>query len=451
MKKPLSLAVLVSGAVLVTSALAAQPSAAAAAAFEAEAMSLPAPDGMVVADASASGGRALLIWSDGTASEALTTGAIGTIDVRARGDQCAGAPTMVLTVDGATLGSWSVASTGWAGYAAAVTLAAGSHTFAISFTNDFMGYGCDRNLYVDRVDLAAPTPPASPLAGISWYVDPNSNAARQAQAWRSTQPADAAEIEKIAAEPEADWFGGWSGNIEQAVAARVAAVDAAGATPLLVAYDIPLRDCGSYSSGGATSPSAYRSWIRGFAAGIGASPAVVILEPDALAGLDCLTAGEQSTRLALLDDAVSVLTAHPGVRVYLDAGNSAWHPAAVMASRLQAAGVARAAGFSLNVSNYFATGDETAYGDAISALTGGAHFVIDTSRDGLGPAPDGAWCNAGGRALGPRPTALTGAPLVDAYLWVKRPGESDGTCNGGPTAGSWWAEYALGLAQRARY
>ena len=38
---------------------------------------------------------------------------------------------------------------------------------------------------------------------------------------------------------------------------------------------------------------------------------------------------------------------------------------------------------------------------------------------------------------------------MDAYLWVKTPGESDGTCNGGPRAGQWWPEYALGLSRTA--
>lgn len=46
-------------------------------------------------------------------------------------------------------------------------------------------------------------------------------------------------------------------------------------------------------------------------------------------------------------------------------------------------------------------------------------------------------------------TAATADPLADAYLWIKPPGESDGACNGGPEAGAWWPEYALGLAQRA--
>jgi endoglucanase len=101
------------------------------------------------------------------------------------------------------------------------------------------------------------------------------------------------------------------------------------------------------------------------------------------------------------------------------------------------------------VSNYQTTSDERTYGDALSAAVGGKHFVVDTSRNGLGS--NGEWCNASGRALGDRPTASTGDPLADAYFWIKRPGESDGTCNGGPPAGQWWAEDALGLAQRAAY
>jgi endoglucanase len=40
---------------------------------------------------------------------------------------------------------------------------------------------------------------------------------------------------------------------------------------------------------------------------------------------------------------------------------------------------------------------------------------------------------------------------VDGLLWIKAPGESDGSCNGGPSAGTWWPEYALGLAERAAW
>jgi endoglucanase len=422
--------------------------------FEAESMSLPSSQGQVFSDGSASGGQGLLIWSNGTASKSVTTGGTQTITVRARGDQCDGAPQMVVAVDGQNALSTAVSSTSWADYSAAFSIPSGSHTIAISFTNDYLS-GCDRNLRLDKVSFgsSAPPPPpptsSNPFSGAKLFIDPNSNARQQADAWRSSRPADAAQMDKIAGQPQADWFGDWSGDIQSAVSSRVSTIRAAGALPVLVAYDIPQRDCGSYSSGGANSPDAYRSWIRSFAAGLGSGNSVVILEPDALAAMDCLSASDQSTRQALLADAVSVLSSHPGTYVYLDGGHSHWHSATEMASRLRNAGVAEAQGFSLNVSNFNTTGDERSYGDAVSALVAGKHFVIDTSRNGLGS--NGEWCNPSGRALGDRPTASTGDPLADAYFWIKRPGESDGTCNGGPPAGQWWADYALGLAQRAAY
>lgn len=79
--------------------------------------------------------------------------------------------------------------------------------------------------------------------------------------------------------------------------------------------------------------------------------------------------------------------------------------------------------------------------------------MVDTSRNGNGPlgaAGQDAWCNPPGRALGTPPTTRTGDPLLDAYLWIKRPGESDGSCRGGPSAGTWWPEYALGLARNTK-
>ena len=295
-----------------------------------------------------------------------------------------------------------------------------------------------------------PTPPppstgSSPLAGARFFVDPNSSAAQTASAWRATRPSDAAYMDVLAGRPQADWFGDWNSNVQTAVAARASTIAAAGALPVFVAYDIPLRDCNSYSAGGATSASAYQSWIRAFAAGLAGRRAVVILEPDALSQLDCLTADKQTERIALLKDAVGVL-AGAGALVYLDAGNANWIAASTMAQRLQSAGVANAAGFALNVSNYIANDQTVAYGGAIRSLVGKG-YVIDTSRNGLGS--DGNWCNALGRGLGLPARGDTGVAGVDAFLYVKRPGESDGPCNGGPSAGSWWADYALGLAQRA--
>jgi endoglucanase len=232
---------------------------------------------------------------------------------------------------------------------------------------------------------------------------------------------------------------------------RVSTIAAAGAVPVLVAYNIPNRDCsGGYSAGGATDGAAYRDWIRRFALGIGARRAVVILEPDALAQLgQCGDPAQQQARLDMLWDAVQVLKGNAATSVYVDAGHSNWLSADVAAARLDAAGVAQADGFSLNVSNFNPTANEVAYGKAVASRIGGKHFVVDTSRNGLGPST--TWCNPSGEALGARPTASTGDASVDAFLWVKRPGESDGTCNGGPNAGTFWTDYALGLAQRAAY
>jgi endoglucanase len=231
----------------------------------------------------------------------------------------------------------------------------------------------------------------------------------------------------------------------------------AGATALLVAYHVPGRDCGSYSAGGSGSPAGYRAWVREFARGIGSRPAVVILEPDAIPQAiteSCLSDEAKATRYALLADAVRTLRRRPNVAVYIDAGNPGWiRPPSALVGPLRASGVRRANGFALNVSNFYSTKKVLAYGRALSSRLNGAHFVIDTSRNGNGAAPaDDAggpkWCNPPGRAIGHSPTTRTGQRKVDAYLWVKTPGASDGTCRAGaPPAGHWWPEYALQLVR----
>jgi endoglucanase len=416
---------------------------------EAESLSLAPSAGMAVAEAGASGGRGLLVWSNATASGAFSATAARRLVVRARGDQCDGAPRMTVAVDGTPVLSADVRASTWTDYGVDLALANGTHSLAVSFTNDAARAGCDRNLRVDSISLGSTA--GWPFAGRRFFVDPASPARRQADAWRATRPADAAQMDKIAAQPQADWFSGWEQDITTAVRARVDAAHAAGAVAVLVAYHIPQRDCGLYSAGGAGSAEAYRTWIRSFAAGIGSRRAAVLLEPDALAGLDCLGDADRGRRLELLRDAVAVLSARPGVSVYLDGGHEAWHPAAEMAARLKSAGVADAQGFVLNTANFRSSSASSSYGAQVAALTGGKHFVVDTSRNGLGPAPGGEWCNPPGRALGLRPSPNTGVSRQDANLWVKRPGESDGPCNGGPAAGGWWPDYALGLAQRAAY
>jgi endoglucanase len=424
---------------------AAAPASAATTNVEAESFS----GGTVFASSGASGGAGLLLRPALTVSKTVTTVAAAKLVVGARGDQCNGAPRMRVDIDGATVMTQDVKATSWSTYTADTAVLAGSHTLTVSFLNDYHSSSCDRNLRLDYVRLQSiDTAATNPLTGRKLYVDPANSAVQTAAAWRISNPLDALQLDKIASRPQADWYGDFTANVQAAVAAQTTAATVAGSVPTLVAYNIPQRDCGSYSAGGATSADAYKAWIRSFAAGIGSNRAIVIVEPDALASLDCLAPADRATRFGLIADAVNVLAAQPNVETYIDIGHSTWLPSDQAAGRLWKAGVANARGFSLNVSNYNWSANENAYGKDVSARLGGKGFVVDTSRNGQGPAPAGEWCNPAGRGLGASPSVATGTG-PDANLWVKRPGESDGTCNGGPSAGIWWPQYAVGLAQRA--
>ncbi len=388
-------------------------------------------------------------------------------------------------------------------------------------------------------------------AGMRFLVPPPDEGAVQQQTDLIGQgrPGDAALIAKMTATPQAVWVTkGSPKDARKAVQNAIARADAQHAVAVLVAYNIPGRDCAGLSAGGAQTPAEYEDWISGFADGIGPHKAVVILEPDGL-GLLPSNCGvgfpfSDADRYAALNFAVDTLEAKPNAIVYLDATHTAWLNVGDAAQRLVNAGVERAQGFFLNVSNYQFTPNLVQYGTWVSKCiayatavnpgdfggcpnqywNGGPHpaliadllgewtgvalsnydiwsdtsttpelntsginlryanmlgtteptarFVVDTSRNGLGPwqftpgtytdAQD--WCNPPGRGLGARPLAqpLPGNPLVDAYLWVKIPGESDGQCTRGaagptdpewglidPAAGEWFPQQALQLAQLA--
>jgi len=425
---------------------------------EAESAALTPGAGQTFPDPTASAGRGLLMWSNGTATSLLNAPAGGTLTIRAKGEQCKGAPQLQVAIDGTLRPITSIAGTAWADYPIRGAWAGGTHKVTLAFTNDYRDSGCDRNLRLDllRVTPTVSTPPApsttgNPFAGAVGYLDPDSNARTAADARRSFDPGGAAALDKIAAGSSADWYGDWvpTSALAAAVSSRVSTETSAGALPVLVAYAIPHRDCGSYSAGGEPTAAAYQQWITQLASGIGTRKVVVVVEPDALPQLDCLSAGDQSERLSLLSGAVTTLAAHSATTVYLDAGGPGWQPANVMAARLTEANIAHARGFSLNVSNYQTNALVNSYGDSLSPLVGGKHFLADTSRNGLGAG--NTWCNPTGRALGQRMTSSTGDPLADAYTWIKSPGESDGTCGGGPTAGTFWTDYAIGLGARTTY
>ncbi|MHC3451825.1 glycoside hydrolase family 6 protein [Streptomyces prasinus] len=285
-----------------------------------------------------------------------------------------------------------------------------------------------------------------------FWVNPEGTAARQmADLGADGKKAEAEQIRKIAEQPAAEWIS--PENPEEQTRGFTEAADKAGRTALLVLYNIPHRDCGQYSQGGAADGDAYRAFVDGVAKGIGDRAATVILEPDAVLHLvdGCTPEKFHEERYDVLNGAVDKLKSLKNTTVYLDAGNAGWGDPDQIFEPLKWAGIDRADGFSVNVSNFYSTEESIAYGKRLSAKVGGKPFVIDTSRNGNGPYTGGdaaeRWCNPPGRALGEAPTIKTADPLVDAYLWVKRPGESDGECKGGPKAGEWWEDYAVKLAE----
>lgn len=362
---------------------------------------------------------------------------------------------------------------------------------------------------------ASPTAASHGIAsGTRFFVPPPSTGAlpQIAQLVKTGDLKDAARVAEMEAIPRAVWFtSGTPAQVQQQGRQTMAEAAVERSVPVLVAYDVPGRDCAQYSAGGALSEAAYEAWIDGFARGIGHQQAVVILEPDALGNLpsNCgLPASvypfTDAERLAELQYAVTALEADPGVSVYLDGTHSAWQSVGTITQRLLEAGVQNAQGFYLNVSNYQPTPALTDYGtwisDCIAMVTdpsnayynnpsacasqyypatesdfstwnlttqwyaqnmgsavAATHFVIDTSRNGDGPnsmagyaaAPydqpssvigtlaAGNWCNPPGSGLGLRPTANTGVPLLDAYLWVKTPGQSDGQCDSAGGVRAW--------------
>jgi endoglucanase len=300
---------------------------------------------------------------------------------------------------------------------------------------------------VERPSAPAASPTSfdvNPLAMRPFYTWPNTYAAAAV-----AEGGQNSVLSAIADTPQADWFGDWdpTQSVAADVAAYVQAAHAAGAEPVLVTYAIPHLNCNTYGGVGVSTEAQYDAWLQQVVAGVGQDPAAVVVEPDALAMMDCLSSVDQASRIQMLNQEVMSWAARPNVAVYIDGGTSHWLPAATLVARLKEVGVEHARGFALNVSNFYTNADEDAYGEAVSELLGGTHYIVDSSRNGLGPAPDGptSWCNPPGRALGVHPTTKTGAPHADAYLWVKDPGETDGNCGAGQPASGWFNAYALEL------
>ncbi|CAE6456391.1 unnamed protein product [Rhizoctonia solani] len=236
----------------------------------------------------------------------------------------------------------------------------------------------------------------------------------------------------------------------------------------LVIYNLPDRDCSSKAAAGelhltssATGVTPYQQLLNSAKSQIEKYPDVavaIILEPDSIGDLvgsnsvaKCKNAAEAHKQLLSLAIATLQL---PNVSLYLDGANAGWlgnnlaPTAELLGEILKDARIyhanATVRGLATNVSNYNGLGnqkeasrDELKYIKALAPYLEKvgypAHFIVDQGRAGNQKAPHGdgeEWCNFKVIVLyagfGLRPMVTT-HPLVDAVVWVKPGGESDGT------------------------
>ena len=255
---------------------------------------------------------------------------------------------------------------------------------------------------------------------------------------------DYPQIKEITREPTSFWYGvGPKRTIRKTKKSIQRLLKRADPyLPILVVYSIPYRDLGHHSKGGAGSDKEYLEFIREFCDALGDRSPIVIYEPDCIPHMEEMGVVDGLKRLSLIKKSVEMLSRTNSL-VYLDIGHPTWLSVPKAVSYLRMCDIHKVRGFSINTSNYYATTTCYKYGKTISKRLDGKHFVIDTSRNGRGASKE--HFNPYGRSIGEFPTTQTCDELVDAYLWIKIPGESDGKVNGGPKAGRFSHNLALDL------
>jgi endoglucanase len=310
--------------------------------------------------------------------------------------------------------------------------------------------------------VSVSTPPASaqsgnPLAGVRLFVDHHTPSWHQWRVYRHRgQRHKAALVWKIAREPRALWLGRFTRpHFRHKVRRLIVAAQRHGSVPVFTVMRAESRGCGpSYTGGGLAEDARTRAWYRRLARAIGGARVVIAFEPDSLGTIDCHARSRRDDRIRVLRYGVRALSRLPGATIYLEAGASDWEPARRTARQLRAIGIARVRGFMLNATHFDWTRNNIRHGLDISRRVGGKPFIINTAENGRGPIhyrlANGrrinVWCNPSRRGLGIPPTTSTSNPMVDAYLWINRPGYAQG-CQGRPIA--WYAPRALSYARFA--
>ncbi|WP_437966870.1 glycoside hydrolase family 6 protein [Sorangium sp. So ce260] len=407
---------------------------------------------------------------------------------------------------GATVGSGAGAgATVGSGPGATVGSGAGTPT---STSSTAAGGNCTGTVDISTAD-------GNPFVGGRLFVDPEYVAKVQSSIDKTTDEALIAKMKKVQEIPTAFWLDRIAavdrleGHLDAALALQNQICEPV--VPVIVVYDLPNRDCFAEASNGELrvengGVQRYREeFIDRIAAILAARPnqrIVAVIEPDSLPNLatnlgkkDCTPETDKAYRENVAY-ALQKLNM-PHVYQYIDAAHSGWlgwpdnqkKGAQIFAEVIEAAGnPAGVRGFATNVANYTQLSYSTesydqqsnpCYGefDYVDAMAtalaaeglGDKHFIIDTSRNGVGNIRSdwGYWCNNMGAGMGERPRANPGgATRLDAFYWVKPPGDSDGTADKNaerydlfcgyenadqraPEAGFWFHEYFVECVKNA--
>ena len=355
-----------------------------------------------------------------------------------------------------------------------------------------------------------PAPANNPFEGAEFYINPEYE--KKLAETKTDDPAVKAMLEKMKGHPTGLWLDRIAA-IEQLPkwlddAAKQSKEKGKPVVPVVVVYDLPNRDCSAKASAGELAvdqggEERYRKeFIDPIAEHFSKRPdqrIVVVLEPDSLPNVVSNLMIEKCAKSALIYKhsiayAISKLSL-PNVYVYVDAAHAGWLGwignrygfAEVMKEVVDmAGGPDRIRGYATNTSNYNAIvgewgkkleptnpcGNEYEYVKALAETMTeegipNKGYIIDTSRNGVEESRTvwGNWCNIAKAGIGERPKVAP-QPLLDAYFWIKPPGESDGVTDksaarfdencasddaraGAPEAGHWFPEHLFEMMKAA--
>jgi endoglucanase len=347
--------------------------------------------------------------------------------------------------------------------------AAGNPLSGAGFLVDGPAHGYAAGAIARLLGIDASTPVGAPLPSFqdsdSWERFVDNTVAGSLLSASPSVVRQVTLLEKVASEPDANRFssfseGGTPSGLESFAAKLFCHNFTAdpGTVPIINTdfLHATLGGCPSTAQINAYAP-AFKRQVGAVVQGTGDRPVVYLLELDGLGSSACIARrGALPAWERLIRYEVDQFATLPHAVVYVEGGYSDANSPAYTARALKRVDVAKIQGFFTNDTHNQWTINEIRWGEKVSRMAGGAHFVVNTATNGNGPklnphpSTQGVedLCNPPRRALGPRPTTDTGYPNADAFLWTHTPGISSG-CGGGPPSGTFWLPKALGLAARA--